>query len=274
MANSLKKLIESGLVWRPEEACYSQRPLAGERNQYTTSITAARFGIASIDSALPHGGLSIGGIHEFFVGFLEPIHYLPAPPLGILSQIVANALSIDSSLALWIGRNCWPSPFALQALDASQHAILKHCVFIDPPSHQLNLWATEAALRHGGIRIVISTVRSPSFTTTRRLSLAAARGKSVGILIRNFKEQDSPSTAQTRWLISPIPSALFPELPCGQGASRWQVTLLNCKGPRPAQSCWIVEDKGGRYEESEQPLSAQSTTSTTATNTNKKYAVA
>lgn len=257
--------MENGLVWCPEGSSHDKIVLASKEHRHTHSITAARFGIDGIDNALPYGGLSTGNIHEFFVGSLEPVHYLPTPPLGILSQITANAISTDSPLALWIGKNCWPSPFVLQACAASQHTmlqscVLQHCVFIDPPNHRLSLWATEAALRHGGIRIVISALRAPSFTTTRRLSLAAARGNSVGILIRSIKEQDCASTAHTRWIIRPVRSASA--APC------WQVQLIQSKGPRPQKNEWVIEDKGGRYEEIEYTLPGQSA------HLNKTYAAA
>ncbi len=235
MASSLKKLIENGLIWYPEESRYKKERLSlgPHTGSHGTTSAAARFGISAVDSALPDGGLSLNSIHEFLVGTIDPIQHTLAPPLRLITNIIVNTITEQTSYALWIGRGCWPTPFSIQASNTTQHDILSRCIFVDPPSYKQSLWATETALRHSDhIGIVVCSLHKASFTTSRRLSLAANRGKCIGICIRSSKEQNTPSTARTRWLITPIHSP--------HPYPHWQLQLLSCKGPQPSKKSWVV----------------------------------
>ncbi len=64
------------------------------------------------------------------------------------------------------------------------------------------LWAMEEALRCRAVGVVIGEMRARSIdqVATRRLSLAAAAGDTLGLILRTTPD-DEPSAAATRWII-------------------------------------------------------------------------
>ena len=70
------------------------------------------------------------------------------------------------------------------------------------------LWAMEEALRCRAIGVAIGEMRARDIdqVATRRLSLAAAAGGTLGLLLRTAPD-DEPSAAATRWIIGAAPSS-------------------------------------------------------------------
>jgi protein ImuA len=68
------------------------------------------------------------------------------------------------------------------------------------------LWAMEEALRCRAVGVVIGELRGRDIDTvaTRRLSLAAAAGNTLGLILRAVPD-DAPSAAATRWIIGAAP---------------------------------------------------------------------
>jgi protein ImuA len=105
------------------------------------------------------------------------------------------------------------------------------------------LWAMEEALRCRAVCAVIGEVRAQSIdqVATRRLSLAAAAGNTLGLLLRPAPD-DEPAAFATRWIIgaapslSPLPAA--ERWPC-LGPPRLTVRLL--RNRRGHVGAWILE---------------------------------
>ena len=105
------------------------------------------------------------------------------------------------------------------------------------------LWAMEEALRCRAVCAVIGEVRAQGIdqVATRRLSLAAAAGNTLGLLLRPAPD-DEPAAFATRWIIgaapslSPLPAA---ERWPGLGPPRLTVRLL--RNRRGHVGAWILE---------------------------------
>ena len=102
------------------------------------------------------------------------------------------------------------------------------------------LWVAEEALKSGALSLVIVDVTSThvSLTTTRRLSLAAATGKSAGLLL--FAKPHIDATASsTRWIVAAMRSQPPPHDFLAPGLPSWNLELTRARGGRPG--AWAVE---------------------------------
>jgi protein ImuA len=104
------------------------------------------------------------------------------------------------------------------------------------------LWAMEEALRCRAVGMVIGEIRARSIdqVATRRLSLAAATGSTLGLLLRTSPD-DGPCAFATRWIVGVAPSCLLSsaERCRGIGPPRWAVHLT--RNRRGHLGAWIVE---------------------------------
>ena len=105
------------------------------------------------------------------------------------------------------------------------------------------LWAMEEALRCRAVGVAIGEMRARSIdqVATRRLSLAAAAGDTLGLILRTTPD-DEPSTAATRWIIGAAPppfSASSIRRRWGVGPPRLAVRLV--RNRRGHLGAWIVE---------------------------------
>ena len=102
------------------------------------------------------------------------------------------------------------------------------------------LWAMEEALRCRAVGVTIGEMRGHGIeqVASRRLSLAAAAGNTLGLLLRTAAD-DEPCAASTRWIIEAAPSLRRAEGGCGLDSPRLAARLVrNRRGPLGA---WIVE---------------------------------
>lgn len=156
-----------------------------------------------------------------------------ALPLCVLVGLVGKKL-IDHpnrGRVLWIGRRCWPYPPSLVG-SSGDRRLLERSVFVDPPTRDERLCATDVALRSSAALVVVADGAGLTMAGSRRLQLAAEAGGTVGLLARPHSERGELSAAATRWLVSPGPvDGADPARPT------WTVELLRRKGLRP-----IAED--------------------------------
>jgi len=225
-------------------------------------------------------GLPLGAVHEWCTtlqvsrpnGSKSPpakSSCSAAPPLSIITAILranlvhstqSNTLP-DPRLILWIGRNCWPTPHLLAQASHSGVDLLSRSLFIDPPDSKTKLWAIDAALRSKGVFGVIAQCRALSTTMSRRFSLAASQGGTIGFIVRPEKEFSLPSAAMSRWKVSPALNSVavnpvdttqsFAAKSPSSAAGylmlhpRWQIELTRCKGsfipPATLPIRWFVE---------------------------------
>src|SRR5262245_7109893 len=103
------------------------------------------------------------------------------------------------------------------------------------------LWAMEEALRCRAVGVAIGELRARDIdqVASRRLSLAAAAGNTLGLILRTAPD-DAPSAAATRWIVGAAP---FPaegdERFHGIGPPRFIAHLI--RNRRGHLGAWIVE---------------------------------
>ena len=73
------------------------------------------------------------------------------------------------------------------------------------------LWAMEEAMRCRAVGVVIGELRASRIdqVATRRLSLAAVAGNTLGLILRTAPDK-TPSPAATRWIIGTVPQSRLP----------------------------------------------------------------
>lgn len=225
-------------------------------------------------------GLPLGAVHEWCTSLQTSCSNTrkypatkstrsAAPPLSIITAILranlahstqGNSVS-DPRLVLWIGKNCWPTPHLLAQASHSGVDLLSRSLFIEPPDSKTKLWAIDAALRSPGVFGVVAQCRGLSITMSRRFSLAASQGGTIGFIVRPEKEFTLPSAAMSRWKVSPAPNPITPnQIDTTQSFAaksltstagylilhpRWQIELTRCKGsfipPATLPIRWFVE---------------------------------
>ena len=230
-----------------------QELLSAERAAGLVSLSnpPLAIGIAVIDTALG-GGLACGALHEIAAtresetavatgfalalavrngrksrpgcsGSREQISPLPQTVLWI-----AEDLSLAENGQLY-------GPGLDQAGIAPEHLIT-----VSAPRARDVLWAMEEALRCRALGVVIGEIRARGIehVTTRRLSLAAAAGNTLGFLLRTLPD-DEPSACATRWTLAAAPSDLPSPRFHDIGPPRWTVHLT--RNRRGHSGIWIVE---------------------------------
>ncbi|MEX0717391.1 MAG: hypothetical protein WD066_12425 [Planctomycetaceae bacterium] len=85
-------------------------------------------------------------------------------------------------------------------------------------------WAIEQSLRCRGATVTLAWVKRADDRTLRRWQLAAEQGGGVGLLLRPVAARRTPSWAESRWLVEPLPS--FSE----SHGRRWRLELLHGRG--------------------------------------------
>ena len=108
------------------------------------------------------------------------------------------------------------------------------------------LWAMEEALRCRAVGVVIGEMRASGIdqVATRRLSLAAAAGDRLGLILRSAPDVE-PSAAATRWIVgaalpsSPMPFSARSDRRRGVGPPRLAARLV--RNRRGHLGAWIVE---------------------------------
>ncbi len=236
-----------------------------ERHPVSAAPRQAAVSTDFLDSALPHGGLARGAIHEW-IGVDEPepassdgpgaarqpraqrpvgrsAHrsYGWSPPLTLLVQIARQSLTgLDHSAAhvIWVGQSIWPyAPnLAHHPQQSRGRSLLAASLFVQTETARERVWAADLALRSRCAASVVVDGSGFDLSATRRLQLAAEAGGALCLLARPPWEQHVLSAANTRWAVRCCPSFTM--------TRRWTVELLRCKGVQPtsqAARLWTLE---------------------------------
>jgi protein ImuA len=177
---------------------------------------------------------------------------MPSTSLGVANQVVdgRNKSGHDGSeisggrAVLWIAEDLslWENgaPYG-PGLDAAGISP-EQLITVAAARARDVLWAMEEALRCRAVGVVIGEIRARGIdqAATRRLSLAAAAGDTLGLLLRTAPD-DAPAAFATRWIIGAAPSSLLsPSERChGIGPPRLAVRLV--RNRRGHLGAWIVE---------------------------------
>ncbi|WP_437193399.1 ImuA family protein [Planctomicrobium sp. SH527] len=160
------------------------------------------------ESWLPGGGLQEGSLLELFSGSTGAgVWELAFQLVKQLQQERFTPILIDNQ------QEFFPPGAAELGID------LNRLIVVQPRSLSDQLWAIEQALRCEGKTVVLSSLGRVSSTTYRRLKLAAERGKSLGLFLREASLRSFPSWADHRLLVNLVRSS--------SKSRRYRVTALN-----------------------------------------------
>lgn len=195
-----------------------------------TSTEALSSGFAALDEHLPGGGWPRGALAEFL---------LATTGVGELHLLVPLMRALSRSEHRWIA---WihppfvPYAPALEALGVDAGKML----LIHPTTHQQALWALERASRSGTCSMALAWLdeRRLELKDTRRLQLAARRGRTLTCLFRPEVAASASSMAELRLAVRPHstdPDAVVVDLRKRRGG--WPVNGIHLDihhDPRPA----------------------------------------
>jgi len=206
-------------------------------------------GIPLIDAALG-GGLSRGALHE--IAATRETETAAATGFVLALAARCNGSAPAKRRVLWIAEDLSlaenGAPYG-PGLDEAGSAP-ERLVTVAATHGRDVLWAMEEALRCRAVGVVIGELRARGIdqVATRRLSLAAAAGDTLGLILRTAPD-DEPSAAATRWIIGAAPSLTSPSPERGGSDCRRQSgegsTLPNLTPTRIASRSDLPLSGGG-----------------------------
>jgi protein ImuA len=188
-------------------------------------------GWPAVDAAL-EGGLAPASVHEAFG---------PAAP-GFALRLLGRL----AGPVLWIHPRRQEAALYGPGLARVLPGLADRLIIARAATQAEGLWAAEEGLRSGALATVVLTPAQPvGLTESRRLQLAAERGRTPALLIGGETEEVPtaglpPSAAATRWSVVPAPSQV-PDV-AGLAIPRWHLHLLRRRGGGAAD--WVVESGG------------------------------
>lgn len=197
--DNLDKLLNEPSIWR-----------AGER-QRETGLEHVATGFPALDAVLPGGGWPLGALTEILHA------HTGIGELSLLMPMLARLSRQNKWIALIA------PPYLPYAPALVGHGVnLSRLLLIHPGNATDALWAVEQTLRSGTCAAVLAWPRRADAKSLRRLQLAAATGRSLGLIFR----------AHTR-RVNSSPAALRLHLERQQDHAL--VKLLKCRGARAGQ---------------------------------------
>jgi len=199
---------------RPAIASSAERPaplIAGLRQKLCTMEMATglggecaslALGIPLIDRALG-GGLGCGALHE--IAAAREAETAAATGFALALAARSNGSPSAGRSVLWIAEDLSLAENGMPygpGLEESGCAP-EHLVTVAAAHRRDVLWAMAEAMRCRAVGVVIGELRARDIdqVATRRLSLAAAAGNTLGLILRTTPD-DAPSSAATRWIIA------------------------------------------------------------------------
>lgn len=267
---TINQLISKHLLWRGEAAADHNSALIYKHSAPNNTPPIPLISVthdSTNDNLHAASTISLkrGAIHEFI--YNDPLQP-NAIPVSLASVIAVNAhlsLSLNSHRnsshlsIIWIGKRCWPAPFALDALTPFNspyrdlNGTLKRSLFIDTTSDKETLWAIENALTNRSIQLVIADCPKISPSTSQRLALLADKNGRTAILLRAVADLRCRSFAHSRWELTPTPS--------NNSSPSWLLTLnrvksgaISCDNRDYAEALKLTHDKRWRVSLAEQAL--------------------
>lgn len=223
-------------IWRAERLQTESSSLGSSSGSKRSPEEFFPTGITALDREI--GGLRKGALHECI---LE--HPSNLGSSGIHPDVLAQSFSTLCACAAlkhayreagypkvfykciaWIGKSCWPSPFFLQEalfVPETKTQLCKNVLFLNPPDERSHFWAIDTALRSSATIAVVSTLKRLRFSMSRRLSLAAKKGESIGILHLPPQYKGLSSASYSRWQLSHRPTR--------EAQPEFDLTLLKIK---------------------------------------------
>lgn len=204
MSSSLDKLLENPRVWRG-------RAQAGRQAGVAT-------GYAELDKHLPGHGWPPDSLTEILttrygIGELR----LLMPALAQLSNEAPRQDFTEPGWIAWVAPPFQPYPPALQQCGIN----LSRMLIVRPKEASEVLWSAEQALSSGTCAAVLLWPDTLDDQGSRRLQLAAEKGRSWAVAFRPLAARRQPSAAALR-------------LELRSSAQGMRVHILKSRGGRPA----------------------------------------
>ena len=192
----IARLLEHPAIWRGRSAA--------QRSGLPT-------GFATLDEYLPDSGWPRTGLIEILVSrFGSGELTVLVPALAALTRATA------ARWCVWVS-----PPFVPFAPALAARGVMLDRVAVVAGARPL--WALEQTLGSGACDAVLGWVRQPKPRDTRRLQLAAERGRTLGVLFRPQRAARETSAALLRLVIEP--SAAGIRLTLIKGRSAWRGAL-------------------------------------------------
>jgi protein ImuA len=225
-----------------------------ESTRFSDEDNHLAFGLPPIDAALA-GGLARGTVHEISARCeahsAAASHFALALGCILLKQSrgvrlgpCSSTQSSDKTI-VWIAQDLClfenGIPYGPGLVDLG--IAPERLIMVAAPRLREALWAIEEALRCRATGVVIGEIGTHVLdqVASRRLSLAAGAGNTLGLLLRATPD-DTPCACVTRWIIDQALSAVPPENEQkfrGIGPPRLRVQLLRNRRGHPG--AWLVE---------------------------------
>ncbi len=158
-----------------------------------------------LDAALPDGGWPLGTLIEL----LLPGHGVGE--LSVLLPALRRLLSDSHKAQCWV--TCVAPPHELHAPALLQAGLpLSQLLMVRVSGLRERLWAAEQALSSSSCVAVLAWLAEVDDRALRRLKLAAAQGKGLGVLFRPEKARHLISPAPLRLLLQPALEGLSIEI--------------------------------------------------------------
>ncbi len=153
---------------------------------------------------------------------IEALDALLAPavfrPGMIVEWVVAGAGSGAARLAASMAIQALQTGGALVVIDDRREFYppaavrlgldLEHTIVVRPRNRQETVWTLEQALRCAGVAATLAWIGKLPDRFFRRLQLAAEHGTGLGVFLRPTEALGTPSWADLRWFVQPVPMNL------------------------------------------------------------------
>lgn len=214
MSGALENLLKNPRIWR------------GQVRAEDSGWESLASGYPKLDQCLPGGGWPRHALTEILLD-----HYgtgelqLLMPALARLSQPEDDCEVVrDAGWIAWIAPPFEPYPPALKQWGVN----LSRVLIVRPKTPQEALWAAEQALSSGNCAAVLLWSNTLDDAASRRLQIAAEKGRSWAIAFRSLQALSQPSAAALRIRLD-------------TGEQGTDLGILKNRGGRPA----LVRDYAG-----------------------------
>src|SRR6516165_8439524 len=205
-------------------------------------------GIADIDATLG-GGLDVGTLHDVAAARASEASAATGFALAVATRFACARrrtaqTRTSATVVLWILEDLLMHESGAPYGPGLEQAGIapEELITVAATRPRDVLWAMEEALRCRAVGVVIGETAAHGIdqVAMRRLSLAAAAGGTLGLLLRT-EPDDACCAAATRWIVGAARSfALSTSQRCrGVGPPRWALRLMRNRRGRPG--AWIVE---------------------------------
>lgn len=185
-----------------------------------TNTLSLPTGYPQLDQCLPGGGWPLGALTEILV------ENTAETPLWLITPALVT-LNHEQRWQAWVAPTGIPYAPAL----ANAGINLSKMLLIHPPARNDLLWTIEQSLGSSICSAVLSWPQRLRGTASRRLQLAAERGRSWGLCFCLCSYAQYQTMAALRLLFRPN----------RRGA---EVTILKCRGGRPMKNLQLIREVG------------------------------